>query len=235
MKTRISLILGAFLAACSSDPVVPNRSPKGPVFEQFTPNRTAYRLSPGDQIEVTLYGAPDLNRTVTVGPDGRISMPMVSPFMVANLTLAQAQQVIQQNMSGALVDPRLDVSIASYAPQRVFVGGQVGQPGAIELPGQVDPLQAIIMAGGFTDQSDMKQVLLLRRMENGQVQTFSFDVKQGMYNPQLAQFGPLQKFDVLYVPKTRIAQQNLFMQQYIRNALPIDFSFYYDIGDRNNR
>lgn len=234
MKIRTSIIFGSFLAACSSSPTVPPSPMTGPKFEAFSPNRSAYRLSPGDQLEITMHAVPDMTRSVTVGPDGRISMPLVPPIQVGNLTLLEARQVIMQQMSQALVDARLDVSVATYAPQRVFIGGEVGQPGVIEMPGQIDPLQAIIMAGGFTDRSEMKQVILLRRTPAGDVQTFSFDVKQGIYNPQLAQFGPVQKFDVIYVPKSRIAQHNLFMQQYIRNALPIDFSFYYDFGNRNN-
>lgn len=232
MKLPVTLVFGSVLAACTSSYQAQPPAPMSGNFETFSPARSGYRLIPGDQLEITMHAVPELSQSVTVGPDGRITMPLVPPIMVADLTIPEAQQVVAQTMSMALVDPRLDLSVSAYAPQRVFVGGEVGQPGVIEMPGQIDPLQAVIMAGGFTDRSNAKQVILIRRSPGGDIQSYSFNVKEGIYNPQLARFGPLQRFDVIYVPKTPIAQQNLFIQQYIRNALPIDFSFYYNIGDR---
>jgi polysaccharide export outer membrane protein len=138
-------------------------------------------------------------------------------------------------MSNTLVDPTLDVVVGTFAPKRVFVGGEVNAPGILELPGQIDPLQAIIMAGGFTERARETQVILIRRLPGGEVISFDFDIKAGWTNPKLASFGPMERFDVIYVPKSRIAVQNQFIQQYIRNALPIDFSFYYDIAGNSQR
>ncbi len=180
-----------------------------------------------------MHAVPDMSRSVVVGPDGRINLPMVSPVMVADLTIPEAQQTIRQSMAHALVDPSLDLTVSNYAPQQVFVGGEVNQPGVFELPGQISPLQAIIMAGGFNDRSDMNQVIIIRRDPGGLTESYSFDVKAGIYNAQLARFGPLQRYDVIYVPKTRIARHNVFMEQF-RAALPIDFNFYYDLGNRRN-
>ena len=233
MRLPVTIVFGSVLAACTSSPEVQPTGTNIGSFEAFTPARSGYRLIPGDQLEITLHAVPDLSRMVTVGPDGRIAMPLVQPIMVADLTIPQAQQVVTEAMSMALVDPRLDLSVTTYAPQRVFVGGEVGMPGVMELPGQIDALQAIIMAGGFTDSSNMKQVILIRRNPGGPIENYSFNIKQGVYNPQLAKLGALQNFDVIYVPKTPIAQQNLFIQQYIRNALPIDFNIAYNIGNRN--
>ena len=232
MKTHVTLMTAAFLAACSSSPETITTGTSLPQFERFTPARSAYQLIPGDQIEVTVHSAPELSRTVTVGPDGRIQLPLVQPVLVADLTVPQAQQSVMQQLSSALVDPRLDMVVSTYAPQKVFVGGDVGQPGVFDLPGQIDPLQAIIMAGGFTDTSRPTEVILLRRNFEGGIESYSFDIKAGIYNPQLARFGPLQRFDVIYVPKSRIAQQNLFIEQYLLKALPIDFSLVYDLAPR---
>ena len=60
------------------------------------------------------------------------------------------------------------------------------------------------------------------------------DVKKGIINPNINDIGPLKHFDVVFVNRKRIADQNLFVQQFIRNALPIDFSLYYDLQDRNS-
>lgn len=234
MKTQALLILGAVVSACASTSSVQNEGvTPPPAFEAFTPSRSAYKIVPGDQLEISFLAAPELSRTVTVGPDGRVQLPMIQPVMIAGLSTPQAQSAVQQAMAQALVDPTIDMLVTTFAPQQVFVGGEVGQPGVFELPGQIDPLQAIIMAGGFTDSSNMRQVILVRRDASGQTQSYAFNVRDGIYNPQLARFGALQRFDVIYVPKSPIAQHNLFIQQYIRDALPVNFSLFYDVAGGN--
>lgn len=235
MKTTATLVLGSVLAACASQSSAPVAPPAIQQFQGFTPARPNYQLIPGDELDLSFYGAPEFDRRVPIAPDGRIHLPMIDPIMVADLTIPEARQTVMSAMSQILVDPRLDVVVGTFAPKRVFVGGEVNSPGILEMPGQIDPLQAIIMAGGFTNEARETQVILIRRLPTGEVVNYAFDVKTGWKNPQLANFGPLQRFDVLYVPKSKIAEQNQFIQQYVRNALPIDFSFYYDIAGRSQR
>lgn len=230
MKTRATLLLGCLLAACTStpEPMVPAQNVQG--FQPYSSALPNYRVFPGDQLEITFYSAPELSRTVLVGPDGRIQLPLVDPVMVADLTVPEINQKLQQIMGTRLVDPSTSAVVTTFGPQRVFVGGEVRQPGVVDIPGQMDALQAIIAAGGFTDRSRDKQVILVRREPDGTINSYAMDVRAGWNNPQVANLGPLQRFDVIYVPKTRIAQHNLFMQQYIRDALPVSFSFVYDLA-----
>lgn len=230
MKTRTMLLLGGFLAACTSHPNDPVPAANVQGFQPYSQTLPNYRVYPGDELEITVYAAPELSRNVTVGPDGRIQLPLLPPIMVADLSLPEIKQRLRVAMSERLVDPTLDAIITKYGPQQVFVGGEVKQPGIIQLPGRIDALQAVIMAGGFTNQAKERQVILVRREPDGTVNSHSLDVRAGWDNPQIARLGPLQRFDVIYIPKTRIAQHNLFMQQYIRDALPIDFSFVYDLA-----
>lgn len=230
MKFRATFLLGSLLAACTShpNPPVPAYGVQG--FEPYSPSLPDYRVYPGDQLDITFYAAPELSRSVLVGPDGRIQLPLLEPVMVADLTVPEINQKLMQFMSARLVDPTASAVVTNFGPQRVFVGGEVRSPGVIELPGQIDSLQAVIMAGGFTDRSKETQVILVRREPDGTINSYAMDVRAGWNDPQVANLGPLQRFDVIYVPKTRIAQHNLFMQQYIRDALPVSFSFVYDLA-----
>ncbi|WP_293611113.1 polysaccharide biosynthesis/export family protein [Ponticaulis sp.] len=235
MRRLAPLILGSILGACATngDPPVTTNGVVG--FQPYSPSLPNYRVFPGDVLDISIYSAPELSRTVIVGPDGRIQMPMLAPVMVANRTIPEINQILYREMSARLVDPTLDVVVSEFGPQRIFVGGQVNQPGVIEIDGQIDALQAVIMAGGFNDSARERQVILVRRSPEGEISSYSLDVRAGWHNPELAQLGPLQRFDVIYVPRSRIAQHNLFIQQYIRGALPIDFSLYYDVlGDSRN-
>ncbi|MEL6724766.1 MAG: polysaccharide biosynthesis/export family protein [Pseudomonadota bacterium] len=192
-----------------------------------------YLLAPGDQLEVIVHTAPELSRTVTVGPDGRFRMPYSGPILAAARTVDQVREGVQYAMATELNNPDIDVLLAGTASQRIFVGGDVTSPGLFEMPGLIDPLQAIIMAGGVTDTGNARTVVLMRRMPGGEVKSAVFDLKAGVYDPSLADWAPLRRFDVVYVTRKPIADQNLFVRQYIRDALPIDFSLFYDIAGNN--
>ncbi len=192
-----------------------------------------YLLAPGDELEIIVHTAPELSRTVVIAPDGRFRMPYTGPVTAAARTVEQVRVGLIAAMTSELKDPDLDVLLTGTASQRIFVGGEVEQPGMFDLPGLIDPLQAIIMAGGATDEGRTKHVVLMRRMPGGEVKSAVFDVKAGIYDPDLAAWTPLRRFDVVYVTRKPIADQNLFVQQYIRNALPIDFSLFYDVAGNN--
>jgi polysaccharide export outer membrane protein len=130
--------------------------------------------------------------------------------------------------------PELTVTARSYASRQVFVGGEVARPGIYEMPANIDAFQAIALAGGFLPTAHRRDVLVLSRA-SGETSVTSIDLSMRALRNGLPNAAPLQRYDVVYVPRSRIAQINLFMQQYVRDALPVQFSFYYDlVGDRNN-
>ena len=192
-----------------------------------------YLLAPGDELDVIVHTAPELNRTVTIGPDGRFRMPYSGPILAAARTVDEVRDGGQFAMSRELNDPDIDVLLVGTPSQRVFVGGDVTNPGLFDMPGLIDPLQAIIMAGGVTNEGRANTVVLMRRMPGGEVKSAVLDLKAGIYDPSLADWAPLRRFDIVYVTRKPIANQNLFVRQYIRDALPIDFSLFYDIAGNN--
>ena len=192
-----------------------------------------YLLAPGDQLDIIVHTAPELNRTITIGPDGRFRMPYSGPILAAARTVDEVRENVQFAMARELNDPDIDVLLTGTVSQRVFVGGEVTNPGMFDMPGLIDPLQAIIMAGGVTDEGRKNTVVLMRRMPGGDVKSAVFDLQAGIYDPSLADWAPLRRFDVIYVTRKPIADQNLFVRQYIRDALPIDFSLFYDIAGNN--
>jgi len=190
-------------------------------------------LAPGDQLDVIVHTAPELGRTITVGPDGRFRMPYSPPILAAARTVDEVRESLRFAMSRELNNPDIDILLVGTPSQRVFVGGEVANPGLFDMPGLIDPLQAIIMAGGVTDEGRVRTVVLMRRMPGGEVKSAVFDLKAGIYDPSLADWAPLRRFDVVYVTRKGIANQNLFVRQYVRDALPIDFSLFYDIAGNN--
>jgi polysaccharide export outer membrane protein len=199
----------------------------------YSETTSAYRFYPGDEIEVTVFSAPELSRIVVVGPDGRVALPLVGPVRAADLTAQELHDALVAAYSAQLRAPELTVTPRAYGSRQVFVGGEVARPGVYDMPAQIDAFQAVALAGGFLPSARRGDVLVLSRA-SGQSQVTEVDLSGRALRAGLPDAQPLQRYDVVYVPRSRISQVNLFMQQYVREALPVQFSLYYDLrGNRN--
>jgi len=223
------LALSLVASAASQEAQVP--SAPAVVYSDATP---AYRFYPGDEIEITVFSAPELTRTVTVGPDGRVALPLVGAVRAADLTAEELHDALVSGYAAHLRMPELTVTPRSYASRQVFVGGEVARPGIYEMPAQIDAFQAVALAGGFLPSARRSDVLVLSRA-SGEARVTEVDLSPRAMRRGFPDAQPLQRYDVVYVPRSHISQVNLFMQQYVRDALPVQFSFYYDLrGDRSN-
>ena len=191
-----------------------------------------YRFFPGDEIEITVFSAPELSRTVTVGPDGRIALPLIEPVRAADRTAADLHDALIAAYAPQLRQPELSVTPKTFASRQVFVGGEVAHPGIYPMPADIDAFQAVMLAGGFLPSARRGDVLVMSRAAGANTVT-EVDLSPRAMRAGLPGAQPLQRYDVVFVPRSGISQVNLFMQQYVRDALPVQFSFYYDL--RGNR
>jgi len=212
----LSLVAGASFA----------EAPREIAYSDVTP---AYRFFPGDEIEVRVTSAPDLSRTVTVAPDGRIALPMIEPMRATNRTEGELEAALQTAYAPFLRAPEIDVVAKAYASQQVFVGGEVARPGIYSMPGAIDALQAVALAGGFLPSAKRDGVLVLSRGDTGN-DVRRVNLSGGAIRNGTGETTALARYDVVFVPRSRIAQVGLFMQQYVRDALPVQFSLYYDLN-----
>ena len=227
----LAVIIAAGFAGCAAIARGQEAPPQAMVYADTTP---AYRLYPGDEIEIIIYSAPELTRNVTVGPDGRVALPLIGAVRAADLTPDELHDVLVAAYANHLRMPELSVTPRTYGSRQVFVGGEVARPGVYDMPAQIDAFQAVALAGGFLPSARRGDVLVLSRA-SGAAQVREVDLSMRALRAGLPDAQPLQRYDVIYVPRSRISQVNLFMQQYVRDALPVQFSFYYDLnGDRNN-
>ena len=209
------------------------RAPLPGQFQQWIEYEPAYTLYPGDQIDIVVSSAPELSRTLTVGPDGRIVMPMTQPIMAAGRTFAQVQHGLQAQLAKQLRDPTVAISPRAYAPEQVYVGGEVGQPGTYTLPGPIGAIETVFMAGGMRPTAQTKEVAILRRAPNGGMMMRVVNLRNGLnnireYNDNIQ----LRRGDIVFVPRTGLAEVGVFMQNF-RNALPVDFNLSYQFGNQN--
>lgn len=231
MRFHIPLIiaLSALVASCVSKPVPSPDFPVG-AWQDYSQVADPYILWMGDTLDIAVTTAPELSREeVLIAPDGSVQMPFIGSIQAAGRTIESLQSEISQGLSSELRDPRVFVAATDFGSQQIFVSGQVDQPGIFPLPGQIGPLQAITMAGGFIAESNAKQVIIMRRLPGGEVKSAVYNIKDGITDPRVATWGPLQRFDIVHVSPKWIAVENQFVEQYFRNALPVDFSLFFDV------
>ena len=113
------------------------------------------RLGPGDLLQISIYGAPDLTTEARVNPAGNINMALIGSVHLAGLTADEAQQFIAARLreGGLLVDPQVNVFAKEYANGGIAVMGEVQKPGIYTLPGERKLYEAISAAGGTTGRA----------------------------------------------------------------------------------
>ena len=199
-------------------------APRG-IFQQWINWEPEYTLHPGDQLDIVVSSAPELSRTLTVGPDGRVVMPMSRPIMAAGRTFQQVQAELSAELGTQLRDPTIAVTPRAYAPEQIYVGGQVNQPGTYTLPGRIGALEALFLAGGMSMGARTKQVAILRRSPYGGMMMRTVNIQNGLinireYNDNMQ----LRRGDIIFVPKTTLAEVGSFVQA-IRQTFPVDISY----------
>ncbi|MEQ1781246.1 MAG: polysaccharide biosynthesis/export family protein [Hyphomonadaceae bacterium] len=221
----------AALAGCMGDPL-PAQTPDFSIaaYPKWREEDQAYRFYPGDKFRMDVRTAPELSAELTIAPDGRITLPTIGPVMAAGQTVRELQTTLEDIYGNELRDPAMVITPTAFGSQKVFVGGEVKQAGVFELPGEIDVLQAILLAGGWTNEGQPTHVIIMRRQPGGEMMTRVVDVRNGLARHDLYDIGPLRRFDVVYVTRSPIADENLFVKQYIRDALPMDFSLFYDVA-----
>jgi polysaccharide export outer membrane protein len=190
-----------------------------------------YRLQPGDELDIRFYYNPELSTSVLIRPDGRISLPLANEIQAAGLTPAQLQQRLRTAYEQELRRPELTVIVRSFNSQRVFVGGEVASPGVVQALGPLTVLQSVTQAGGFKETARLSEVLVIRRDPAAQDPiVIPVDISAVVDGTQTNQDIALMPFDVVYVPKSPIANVNKFVDQYIRQNIPFGFGLTYGFG-----
>ncbi|RZJ98571.1 MAG: polysaccharide export protein [Brevundimonas sp.] len=188
-------------------------------FSDWSDDEPEYVLYPGDEIEIATPTAVELTRTQRIGPDGRISLPLVGQLMAADRTIAELEADASTAYASQLRRPMVEVTLKTAGPIRVWVGGEVRTPGMIEMTGDLDAYQAVIQAGDFLPGAKQDQVALIRRGRGGVRMLRAVDLR-----PRRGEVVALRRGDIIYVPRTELAEVANWVTQF-RNALPIGFTY----------
>ena len=138
-----------------------------------------YRLTAGDKLRIEVYKDAQLSQSLQVRPDGKITLPLIGDVAAAGHTAVELRDAISASLKEYIGNPVVTVIVTEASPQVVYVTGEVNKPGALTLTGQMSILQALAMAGGFTDFADKKNILIKRKTTKG-METLKFNYKDAL-------------------------------------------------------
>lgn len=207
-----------FIAAISSPAIAQNGTPSlgrgvspsdteishsSPELEKRNPR---YQLRKSDSFGLEFEFSPELNQTVSVQPDGYITLKAVGTIFAQGLTVPELTEKIQLAYTGILHDPIVTIELKDFDKPYFIASGQVGKPGKYDLRSDLTVTQAVAVAGGFTEASKHSQVVLYRPSENGITEARLIDVKKMLKSRDLAEDIHLQPGDMIFVPQNWISK-----------------------------
>lgn len=138
-----------------------------------------YVLKPSDTIELTVFREPDLTLQATISRDGSVQLPLLNEVKVGGLTIRDAREKVRRLYNADyLVEPQITLALVTFAEQKFTIVGQIMRPGNYLIKGDenIDILQAVAMAGGFTRIANRGKVVVKRPGPSGE-QTFTINTK----------------------------------------------------------
>src|SRR5215831_9839772 len=162
MNYKALLVLTVFLLIFPAAALAQVHTP--PRLTTVTEDR--YRLQPGDVFEVQYRYTPEFNQTVTVQPDGYISLEIGGDLKVAGMTIDEMRRAILRKAGERLQDPIATIILKEFQHPYFVVSGEVAQPGKIEMRERVTALQAIMLAGGMKESAKASQIVVFRTLNS---------------------------------------------------------------------
>jgi polysaccharide biosynthesis/export protein len=168
-----------------------------PVFAQ---NKTeeVYVIGATDVLQISVWKEPDVSTTVTVRPDGRISMPLVEEIQAAGETPVALGKTITERLSKYISNPKVTVVVTQPNSHKIYVVGQVLRPGSYTMTPNMTVLQAISSAGGVNELGNGKKTVVLRN-ENGKQVKYPFNYNNALKG-DIRQQLELKAGDTILVP-----------------------------------
>jgi polysaccharide biosynthesis/export protein len=157
-----------------------------------------YVIGADDTLHISVWNETQMNATLPVRPDGKISLPLLDDVQAAGLTPLQLKDSIAAKLKKYIADPRVTVVVTAMNSQRIYVLGEVTHTGAMPLLPNMTMLQALSSAG-FTQFANLKAIYLLRT-QDGQQAKIRFNYKDAIKGRGTQQNIVLRPGDTIVVP-----------------------------------
>ena len=154
--------LVALVALTAAPPI--DAQPSGPAVAENGRNTTveAYRIGPEDILLISVWKNEPLSRTVTVRPDGKISLALLNDIQAAGLTALELRDIVTKRLAEYIPSPEVSVIVSEVHSFKVSVIGEVVRAGRFDLKSRTTVVDALALAGGFTQFASRSRIVILR-------------------------------------------------------------------------
>lgn len=197
LRRATMLAAAVSVAACSSF----NSYPPAPV--QANNQDQLYRIGALDQLSVVVWRNPDLSATVTVRPDGRISLPLAENIVAAGRQPADLSREIEKSLSKYIRDPVVTVMVNNFqgiSTDQIRIVGEAARPQSVPFRQNMTLLDVMIQVGGLTDYADGNGAVLVRGSENGK--QYSLRLKDLIKRGDISANVEIKPGDIIIVPQS---------------------------------
>jgi polysaccharide export outer membrane protein len=211
MSTKIRLIVSLVLVVLLAGT---------PAF--FARENLPYNIGPGDVLEISVWQHPELDRIVTVRPDGRMSFSLIGDVNANGLTPAKLDEVITGMLSEYVQKPEVTVIVTgvSIKSTQILVLGQVARPGAYPMEESLTVLEAVAKAGSYTERAGLNRVTITRQSRAKTPKVMKVNLKKVITKGDRSGDVILEPGDVVHVP-TKASAWTIFDRYFIRGILPV--------------
>lgn len=168
--------------------------------------RARYTIQVGDKIDVVFRYIPELDQSITVQPDGYITLATIGDLRVIGLTVSGATDLITQKSSAHLKNPQVTLTLKDFHRPYFIVAGEIVHPGRFEMDQPTTALQAVLEAGGITASGRSSQVIVFRRINEQDDEVHVLDLHNVKTTQSLEHDMMLEPNDMILVPRDRIAK-----------------------------
>ncbi len=155
--------LGAFAEDTKPAATSQDKTPKG----EIAADSDTYIIGPEDMLSIFVWKEESLTKTVPVRIDGMISLPLLDDIQAAGLTPLKLKQVITEKLKKFIENPTVTITVMEANSYKIYLSGEVKNPGVMRIRSQTTLLKAIITAGGFTEWANKRKILIITQ-EGGQ-------------------------------------------------------------------
>lgn len=172
-------------------------------------------LGTGDEVIFNVWRHDELKRTVRIDPSGNVYLPLAGEITASGLTIPQLKEEVTLRLSKYIIDPQVDISVSELRSQKVHILGEVRSPGTLALDRKMLIWEGISRAGGFTNDANENQVLLVRgEKDAARVTALNLDIKDMLKDGTFDKDVYLKNGDIVYVPPSFIADVERFMTRF---------------------
>jgi polysaccharide export outer membrane protein len=191
--------LGGATARAQTATAQPRTSTAPPATPRGEAPPPDYVIGADDVLSIVFWRDKDMSADVTVRPDGKISLPLLNEIQAAGYTPEQLRAKLVEAAGKYIEEPNTTVVVREIHSRKVFITGNIANPGAYPLTSEINVLQLVAQAGGLVEYADSKNIVVLRK-QDGRQRSFKVNYNEVIKQKNVQQNISLKPGDTVVVP-----------------------------------